>query len=72
MYVVEHLVRKTLELVSAISYRFTYLRGLPHLIPAMRCRVARWYIFKPKIPIWVHFESPWTGKVWLILWPFGI
>jgi hypothetical protein len=35
-------------------------------------RVARWYIFKPKIPIGVNFEGPWNGKVWYILWPFEI
>jgi hypothetical protein len=27
-------------------------------------KVARWYVFKPKIPLW--------GKFWYILWPFGI
>jgi hypothetical protein len=33
-------------------------------------RVARWFIFKPKIPIWVNFGGPYIdGK---ILWPFGI
>jgi hypothetical protein len=35
-------------------------------------RVARWHIFKPKIPIWVNFGGPWVGKCWYILWPFGI
>jgi hypothetical protein len=35
-------------------------------------RVARWYIFKPKIPIWVNFGGPWNGKGWYIIWPFGI
>jgi hypothetical protein len=25
-------------------------------------RVARWFIFKPKIPIWVKFGVPWDGK----------
>jgi hypothetical protein len=24
-------------------------------------RVARWFIFKPKIPIWVNFGGPWNG-----------
>jgi hypothetical protein len=27
------------------------------------CRVARWYIFKPKIPIWVNFEGLGMEKV---------
>jgi hypothetical protein len=35
-------------------------------------RVARWHIFKPKIPLWVNFGGPWVGKCWYILWPFGI
>jgi hypothetical protein len=35
-------------------------------------RIARWYIVKPKIPIWVNFGGPWNGKGWYILWPFGI
>jgi hypothetical protein len=34
--------------------------------------VARWFIFKPKIPIWVIFGGPWTGKCLYILWLFGI
>jgi hypothetical protein len=25
--------------------------------------VARWYVFKPKIPIWVNFGGPWNEKV---------
>jgi hypothetical protein len=35
-------------------------------------RVARWYIFKPKIQIWVNFRGPMIGKCFYILWPFGI
>jgi hypothetical protein len=35
-------------------------------------RVARWYSFKPKIPIWVNFGGPWNGKGWYIQWLFGI
>jgi hypothetical protein len=30
-------------------------------------RVARWLIFKPKIPIWVKFAGPWKGKCCHIL-----
>jgi hypothetical protein len=33
-------------------------------------RVARWFIFKRKIPMWVNFGGPWSGKVWHILNPF--
>jgi hypothetical protein len=28
----------------------------------VRIRVARWFIFKPKIPIWVKSGGPWSGK----------
>jgi hypothetical protein len=35
------------------------------------CRVARWYICKPKIPIWVNFTSLAMWRVWLILGPIG-
>jgi hypothetical protein len=24
--------------------------------------IARWFIFKPKIPIWEKFGGPWKGK----------
>jgi hypothetical protein len=34
--------------------------------------VARWYIFKPKIPIWVNLGGPWNGKGWYIVRIFGI
>jgi hypothetical protein len=47
-------------------------------------RVARWYIFKPKITIWVNLGGPLNGKcwyfyatleyvlaIWYILWSFG-
>jgi hypothetical protein len=34
--------------------------------------VARWYVFKPKIPIWVNYGGPQSGKCFYILWPFGI
>jgi hypothetical protein len=39
---------------------------------SVRSRVARWYIFKPKIPIWENFRGPWNAKGWYILWKFGI
>jgi hypothetical protein len=29
-----------------------------HLVSYIGCRVARWYIFKPKIPIRVNFGGP--------------
>jgi hypothetical protein len=35
-------------------------------------RVARWHIFKPKIPIWVNFGGSCNGRCWFIFWPFGL
>jgi hypothetical protein len=32
--------------------------------------VARWLVFKPKIPIWVNFRGSCDGRCWCILWPF--
>jgi hypothetical protein len=38
-----------------------------------QCRkVARWFIFKPKIQIWVNFRGSCNGRCWYILWSFGI
>jgi hypothetical protein len=34
--------------------------------------VARWFVFKPKIPILVKFGGPWNGKCLLYFGPFGI
>jgi hypothetical protein len=35
-------------------------------------RVARWFVFKPKIPIWVNFWGPSNEKCLYILWSVGI
>jgi hypothetical protein len=37
----------------------------PHIIN----RVARWFVFKPKIP---NFGGSCYGKSWYILWPFDL
>jgi hypothetical protein len=34
--------------------------------------VARWFVFKPKIPIWVNFGGSCDGRFWYILWPLGL
>jgi hypothetical protein len=48
----------------------------PHLlgnqVVEASTRVARWYIFQPKIPIWVNFGGSCNGRCWSILWPFGL
>jgi hypothetical protein len=46
-----------------------------------RSRVARWFVFKPKIPIWVTLRSEnvsifygdleYFNDIWEILWSFG-
>jgi hypothetical protein len=33
--------------------------------------VAKWFGFKPKIPIWVNFAGSCNRKSWYILCPFG-
>jgi hypothetical protein len=35
-------------------------------------RVARWFLFRPKLLIWVYFGGPWNAKCCFILCPFGI
>jgi hypothetical protein len=34
-------------------------------------RVARWFVFKPKIQIWVNFGGSCNGICWHILWTLG-
>jgi hypothetical protein len=34
-------------------------------------RVARWFIFKPKIPNWVNVGGSCHGRFWYILGSFG-
>jgi hypothetical protein len=34
---------------------------------SLQTRVARWFIFKPKIQIWIYFGGPWNVKCWYIL-----
>jgi hypothetical protein len=49
--------------------RFGFLFGNGFVPPS---RVARWYIFKPKIPNWVNLIGHCNGRCWYILWPFGL
>jgi hypothetical protein len=35
-------------------------------------RIARWFAFKPKIPIWVNFGGSCNRKSWYILSQFGL
>jgi hypothetical protein len=36
----------------------------------MKTRVAKWFLFKPKIPICVNFGGSSNGRCWCILCPF--
>jgi hypothetical protein len=38
----------------------------------LQTRVARWYIFKPEIPIWVNFGGSCNGRCWCTLCLFGL
>jgi hypothetical protein len=38
----------------------------------VKSRVARWYSFKPKIPIGVNLGGSCNGICWYILCPFGL
>jgi hypothetical protein len=35
-------------------------------------RVARWYIFKPKLPIWVNVVGSCNRRSLYILWPLSL
>jgi hypothetical protein len=54
------------------SCRLHLTRGR-EIFASSNCRVARWFIFKLKIPTWVHFGGPWNGKdflyfIFMIIW----
>jgi hypothetical protein len=63
------LKRPNLKLkASALQRFFPFRYPISILHQAM---VARWYIFKPKILIWVNFGVACSARCWYILWPFG-
>jgi hypothetical protein len=45
--------------------------GCPQTIGAQE-QVCQMVYFQTKKNNWVNFGGPWNGKVWYILWPFGI
>jgi hypothetical protein len=50
---------------------------MKRVMRALVARVARWFIFKPKIQIWVNFGGPWKmmiyfTAIWNILQTSGI
>jgi hypothetical protein len=60
-------VRATSKLASSV---IDCLLIKPLVMP-LSCRVARWYIFRPKIPIWENFRESSNGRYWYSLCPFG-
>jgi hypothetical protein len=38
---------------------------------ALSDRVARWFVLKPKIQIWVNFRGSCNGRCWYIFWTLG-
>jgi hypothetical protein len=42
-------------------------KGWTFFLLPMHTRVARWVVFKPKIPVWVNFGGSCNGKCWHIL-----
>jgi hypothetical protein len=61
-----------LENVDNVCYMLVIVMLLANQLSALATRVARWFVFIPKLPIWVIFGGPWSGKCWHILCPFGI
>jgi hypothetical protein len=63
-------------LAGARTRTFIPSAGTMTTLPSHLCkvgwhRVARWYIFIPKIPFWVKFGGSCNGRCWYILRPFG-
>jgi hypothetical protein len=53
-------------------YRLRFLKQWQQHLEAKPGRVARWFTFKSKVPIWVYFRGSCNGNCWSILWPFGL
>jgi hypothetical protein len=63
--------RKEKSIGIFLSWRQSRMFGFPTILLAIRhfnfCpggRVARWFVFKQKIPIWVTFGESCNGKSW--------
>jgi hypothetical protein len=57
--------------MMAVDKKVCHRKFLPEKqkgqLTTIPCRVARWFVFKPKIPIWVNFRGPWNEKCCYIL-----
>jgi hypothetical protein len=61
--------KKQREFFQRGIFHDRYQRARSKLWPdlGMDTRVARWFVFKPKILLWVNFGGPLNGKCWYIL-----
>jgi hypothetical protein len=73
MYCIQ-LIKNATHYDLCLKYELKPTRDFQHKIQAIirPTRVARWYIFRPKIPIWVIFGGSCNGRCWYILWTFGL
>jgi hypothetical protein len=64
---------KTFHLSDVDIKSFQHFYAAPHFVLFVETlMVARWFIFRPKIVIWVHFGGPCDGICWCNLWTFGL
>jgi hypothetical protein len=57
------------ELILTVSMEANLSgKALGNILQLSLCtyRVARWFIFKPKIPIWANFVGSFNGRCWQI------
>jgi hypothetical protein len=64
-----HFFRHMWVLRTSLQKNVSFLS--PELICTVLGRVARWFVFKPKIQIWVNFGGSCDGRWWYILWTLG-
>jgi hypothetical protein len=62
----------TLHLVTLSRNRIHNCWWRNALLPRQAGLPDGTYILVPKIPIWVYFGRPYSGKLWNILYQFGI
>jgi hypothetical protein len=62
----------TTSSISSKTNRLETANFCPTLSARVTIRAARWFIFRPKIAIWVHFGGSCNGRCWCILWTFVI
>jgi hypothetical protein len=79
-HIVRHLATQSCLWSHGVVRRHVRHRvNTPKVLLVFQTRVARWYIFKPKIPICVNFGGSCNGRCWVNFlafwynsWLFGI